>query len=753
MRRLPITRRVLISLAGLGLLGAAAFAWLIPPYRGNLAQYGAGRRLFDRNGALVCVQLGPGDILCEPIALGRSGDWVVKALVSAEDRRFYRHPGVDILAIIRAAAQNIAAGRIVSGASTISTLVVKLTHPRRRSFMAKIVEARHALALERMLSKEQILEQFLNRAPFGGNVCGIESAARRYFNKPAADLTLSESALLVGLPQAPSRLRPDRHFEAALRRRDYVLGRMLACGAITAGQHAAAVADRPRIRPGVLPRPAPHFCDLALARTPPEPRLRTTLDSAIQAETQAALARKLAELAPRDVQAGAIVVVDVRASALRAMACAAAGSNVSGADVSFALARRSPGSALKPFLYAFAIEQGLCTPGGMLADIPLEIGGYEPMNFDKSYAGPVPVRRALVDSLNVPAIRLAREIGPGALLLRLRDMGFTTLSKAPELYGISLAVGTCEVTLLDLAAAYSVLARSGLHVPLRLSESEPGSPPRRLVSEEACYMVSDMLSGGERAFSIAGHSAETRAPRVALKTGTSNGYRDAVAVAWNPDYIVAAWFGNPDGHSSRALIGIETAAPVVYDVFRRLYPSGDSPWFERPPGIRSRQVCARSGALPNGLCPATVADDFIPGVSRCDRCSVHRFAGGGAGAGGEIVEAWPGAIRHFLAARRAAPGASGAAASEEPAGRLRITSPVHRERLRLLDETPVLRQEIKLAAQGGDASATLYWFVDRELVGAVSPGQAIYWPLRRGSHAIACSDADGSSDRVDIVVE
>lgn len=741
---------VLSGLACLALVGAAAFAWLVQPYRGNLSHYPAGRRLFDRKGTLVCARLGPGDILCEPITIDRAGDWVVKALVSAEDKRFHRHPGVDALAVVRAAAQNIAAGRVVSGASTITTMVIKLTHPRPRTFMAKVVEARHALALERILSKAQILEQYLNRAPFGGNVCGIESAARRYFNKPAADLTLSESAMLVGLPQAPSRLRPDRHFEAALRRRDYVLGRMLACGAITAEQHAAAVADRPRIQSGVLPRPAPNFCDMVLERTPPSPRLRTTLDSAIQADAQSALERKLSELAPRDVQAGAIVVLDIRASAVRAMACAAARSDVPGACVNFALARRSPGSSLKPFLYAFALEQGLCTPRGILADVPVDIGGYEPRNFDQAYAGPVTVRRALVESLNVPAIRMAREVGLATVLLRLREMGFTTLNKAPELYGISLAVGTCEVTLLDLAGAYSVLARRGLHAPLRIAESDPRPGPRRLVSEEACYLVSDMLSGGERALSISGHSAETRAPRVALKTGTSNGYRDAVAVAWNPEFVVAAWFGNPDGHSSGALLGIEAAAPAVYEVFRRLYPSGDSPWFERPPGIRTRQVCALSGAPPNGLCPATVADDFIPGVSRCDACSVHCPAGDGSR---DVAEAWPAEIQAFLASCQAGAGSSGEAASAASVRLLRITSPAHRQTLRMLGELPGLRQEIKLSAQGGAASGTIYWFVDSELLGAVGPGRPIYWPLRRGRHAIACADAEGQYDRVDIAVE
>lgn len=746
-------KRFLLFLLCLALLGVVAFIWFLPSYHGNLAQYGAGRRLFDRHGNLIRATLGQGDILCDPISIAQSGDWVVKALVSAEDKRFYRHSGVDVLAIFRAVAQNLKAGRIVSGASTISTLVVKLTQPRPRSFRAKIIEARHALALEQMLSKTQILEQFLNRAPFGGNIYGIESAARRYFNKSARDLTLSESALLIGLPQAPSRLRPDRHYCAALQRRDYVLGRMRTCGAITVKQYAAALADRPQIHSGVLPWPAPHFCDLVLNRTPCEPFLCTTLDSAIQANVQAILMRKLSDLAPKDVQAGAIVVIDLRASALRAMACATARDDAPGAAVNFALARRSPGSALKPFLYAFALEQGFCTPRSVLADIPIEIAGYQPRNFDKSYAGPVPVRRALVESLNIPAIRLAREIGLNPVLLRLRELGFTTLNKTPELYGISLAVGTCEVTLLDLATAYSVLARGGLLAPLRLLESEPQPEARRLISEEACYLVSDMLSGDERAFFITGHSADIRSPHVALKTGTSNGYRDALAVAWNPDFVVAAWFGNPDGHSSQALLGIDVAAPVAYDVFRSLYPSGSSPWFERPPGVQRRQICGRSGALPNGLCPTTVADDFIPGVSKCDICQVHRPVFTASGTNFQAVaEVWPDEIYAFLASRQNRGLGSNETASADAGRRLRIISPAHHETLRLLGELPGLRQEIKLTVQGA-SDGKVYWFVDRELLGVVFPGEPVYWPLRRGHHSIVCSDVEGRSDRVDIMVE
>ena len=731
--------RLALPILGIAVLAIAFYAavrW-VPFPEDELARLPSSVVLTDRVGEPLRVKLAAGGFDCRPGYQPAPENWIAKAIVAAEDRRFWSHPGVDGLALVRAATQNAFRGRRVSGASTISTQVIRLMEPRRRTMLTKVIEAFRALQMERRHTKREILEQYLDRAPFGGNLIGIEAAARRYFGKGAAQLSLAEAALLAGVPQSPSRLRPDRHPEQARQRQAYVLERMEACGFITAQQRAEALAQPLAARNDPYPFRAPHFCDLAgvPVRAERDATVRTTLDADLQRVAEDILARHLAD---RAAEGGAIVLLDVKTGAVRALvgspdyfAATRAG------QVNGAVAPRAAGSTLKPFAYALALDRGLITPGTVIPDVPTRFRDLDPRNFSEDYRGLVSVRDALVLSLNLPAIEVERRAGQERFWSTLRTLGLGTIDQPVAHYGIGLVLGNAEVRLLDLANAYACLARSGSWLPAHFVESARVPAAKAVFSPEACWLISDMLSGEERAMDTTGHAADVRLPPMAWKTGTSAGLRDAWTVAWNPDYVIGVWVGNPDGSSSDELVGRQIATPIAWDLFRRLYPDNTGPWYARPAGVVEREVCAVSGCTPGAHCEHTATDWSIAQVSRCEPCPVHRNG---------TEDAWPVAVASFLA-RRAAP------AADEPAEALRIRSPARGSTYRWLPDLAVDAQKLALDAASDRAGETLHWFVDDIPVGRSHAGAPLFWPLARGPHQIVCSTARGLSDRVQIAVE
>ncbi len=741
------------ALAAAALAAAFALVWTSFPFpAAKLAVFPEATVLLDREGRALRVRLGEDDSDCRPHFEPRADDWICKALVAVEDRRFWSHPGVDPVAILRAAADNLRHGRVRSGASTLSTQVIRLVEPRRRTLTTKIVEAFRALQMERILDKDAILAQYLNRAPFGGNAVGVESASRRYFGKSAHDLSLAEAALLAGLPQSPTRLRPDRHPERARRRQAHVLERMEACGVIDGAQRAAALAQPVAIRPAAYPFRAPHFAEMALEAAPGGGTRRTTLDPVLQGAVEAALRRHAASLAAAGIHGAAAVVIDVRTGAVRALAGSPDYRDTDHAgQVNGAAAPRSAGSTLKPFAFALAIDQGRLTPGRVLADVPRSYAGLDPRNFDDEWMGLVSARDALVLSLNLPALGIAAETGVDPLLRMLRTAGLDTLDRDAAHYGLGLVLGNGSVTLLDLANAYAAVARGGEWRPCRWFEDAPPGAARRVMSAEAAWMIADMLGGEERSVDTVRHTADARLPRMAWKTGTSSGFRDAWAVAFNPEVAIGVWCGRPDGRGAPQLVGAKSAVPVVWEIFRGLYPANESPWFARPAGARERRVCAVSGMAPGPCCGATAADWSIPGVTRHEVCTVHRRAaveGPGGVARSGVREVWPPEVQAFLDRSREV-ASHVPAAPAAPRNPVRIVSPVAGSVFRRLGG-PAERIPLAATAESG---AQLWWFVDDRLLASVRAGDPLLWDLEPGRHVLVCSDASGRSDRAPITVE
>lgn len=700
-------------IAAAGTLSAIVFvalSWTFIDWTDEGAdKYAGGVILRDDAGNVLRVSLGEGDTDCRPFYVASRDDWIVKALVASEDGSFWSHHGVRPLSILRAACQNVFNGRRISGASTITMQAVRLIRPHPKTLWWKWKEAMMALKMERTKSKEWILSQYLNRAPYGSNLVGIEAAAQGWFGKGAKSLGLGEAAMLAGMVQAPSRFRPDRGYEKALKRRDYVLGRMQELGLATAAQVEGAKSVRPVICRAPRPFRCPYFCDWVM-RSLGE-RAAGDVRTALNADVQLICENAVDAAAAKGGASVATVVMRVDTGEVVALACS--GDYLGGADgqVNTALAPRPAGSTLKPFLTALGIEKGFVTPETRLADVPTAFKGYRPSNFDTKYRGDVTVRDALIQSLNIPFVRLLNRLGVESFGQQLRTLGFRHLGASDEAYGLGMAIGNVEVTLMELVSAYAVLARYGTT-----------SDGTRVFAPGTAYLVSDMLSGNERSAAALGHVADVAASRFAWKTGTSSAYRDAWTVLWNPDYVVGVWCGHKrGGFGDRTVVGAKAAAPVAWGVARQLYPQNDGPWFVEPGDVFRRKVCALTGRPASADCPATVEGTAVRGCSLSVLCDRHR-----RNAQGEVITV------------------------TDKNSRLALTQPEDGATFKLVPGT--LNQKI-VCQPTGNGEGRLWWFVDGSLKGESAGAAPFALEVVAGEHLITCTTGAGDFASASIRVE
>ena len=700
-------------IAAAGTLSAIVFvalSWTFIDWTDEGAdKYAGGVILRDDAGNVLRVSLGEGDTDCRPFYVASRDDWIVKALVASEDGSFWSHHGVRPLSILRAACQNVFNGRRISGASTITMQAVRLIRPHPKTLWWKWKEAMMALKMERTKSKEWILSQYLNRAPYGSNLVGIEAAAQGWFGKGAKSLGLGEAAMLAGMVQAPSRFRPDRGYEKALKRRDYVLGRMQELGLATAAQVEGAKSVRPVICRAPRPFRCPYFCDWVM-RSLGE-RAAGDVRTALNADVQLICENAVDAAAAKGGASVATVVMRVDTGEVVALACS--GDYLGGADgqVNTALAPRPAGSTLKPFLTALGIEKGFVTPETRLADVPTAFKGYRPSNFDTKYRGDVTVRDALIQSLNIPFVRLLNRLGVESFGQQLRTLGFRNLGASDEAYGLGMAIGNVEVTLMELVSAYAVLARCGTT-----------SDGTRVFAPGTAYLVSDMLSGNERSAAALGHVADVAASRFAWKTGTSSAYRDAWTVLWNPDYVVGVWCGHKrGGFGDRTVVGAKAAAPVAWGVARQLYPQNDGPWFVEPGDVFRRKVCALTGRPASADCPATVEGTAVRGCSLSVLCDRHR-----RNAQGEVITV------------------------TDKNSRLALTQPEDGATFKLVPGT--LNQKI-VCQPTGNGEGRLWWFVDGSLKGESAGAAPFALEVVAGEHLITCTTGAGDFASASIRVE
>lgn len=720
---------------------SAALLWVCnPPPVEEARVFPFGTVVRDSRGAVMRVVLNDDGQDCRPYYRPSRDDWIVKAIIAAEDGSFYSHKGVVLSSVARAALQNVSRFRTVSGASTITMQTVRLIKPHSRNVLNKIFEAVKAVRLEREMTKDEILAQYLNRLPFGANLVGIEAASQAWFGCRPADLGIAQAALLAGLPQSPSRLRPDRYPERALKRRNYVLGRMLALGYITDEEYSDAISIKPLIRTRARPFLRPWFCDYVLRTGAKDLRgnVVTTLDPQMQQIAESGLEA----LSLADGGTAAAVILSVRDSSLLAMASTGSFFAPQDGQVNAAAMARPAGSTLKPFIFALGIDSGILVPESVLPDIPRQFGSYAPKNFDGKFRGLATARESLILSLNLPAIELLGKVGMEKFAGNLGRLELLPRNQDLKNQGLGVAVGSLSVRLVELANAYAVFARGGRYLPCRtLSGGEEGPAiPSRVYSSGAAWMITDMLSGQERSAGAFGHNADAVIPRFAWKTGTSAGFRDAWTVAWNPEYVVAVWIGSKQG---RGLAGNPTglgdAAPAVWRIARSLYPSGDSPWFAKDPQIAEREICGRSGLVPGPFCRNLRKTPYITGLSLWTVCNIHF-----PGENGEIIEKWPPDIEKGLLSVK-----SGEVA--RPSAGVTIESPADGSVFKRLDgmESGKIRCRVK----DGTTSPRLFWFLNGRFVESLPPADTFSFPKKRGHFSIAVSDEFGNADEITVRVK
>lgn len=498
-------------------------------------------------------RMAPGPV--DPLFLGM--------LVAYEDRRFHDHAGVDPLALLRAAGQAARAGRIVSGGSTLTMQVARLLEESGTGRLSgKLRQMRVALALERRLGKEAILDLYLRLAPYGGNLEGVRAASLAWFGKEPRRLTAAEAALLVALPQSPEARRPDRAPEAARAARDRVLARMERAGLLDPARAAAARAEPvPTIRRD-FPALAPHLAERLRREDPLAPTHPTTIDAGLQAGLEALAARAVAATGER-VSLAILVADHATGEILASVGSAGWTDDRRAGFVDMTLAPRSPGSTLKPFVYALAFDEGLAHPETLIEDRPTAFGTYVPQNFDRSFRGTVRVRDALQLSLNIPVVSLTEALGPARLVAALRRAGVELRLPGEAAPGLAVALGGAGASLQDLVQAYAALARLGR--PVRLSALPGGAAalPRAPFGPEAAWSVTDILAG-------LAPPPNAPANRLAYKTGTSYGHRDAWAIGYDGRHVAGIWMGRADGTPVPGAFGGDLAAPVLFEVFGRV---------------------------------------------------------------------------------------------------------------------------------------------------------------------------------------
>jgi len=559
----------------LAVLAAVGTIWLVAAAAGAIAgmveTYGppplgrdleVSKMVLDRSGTLLRAYLTSEGRWRLPATRNDVDPRYLEALLAYEDKRFFAHHGVDPIAMGRAAFQLIIHGRIVSGGSTLTMQVARLLEPRqRRSLNAKLRQAVRAVQLERALSKDEILGLYLTLAPYGGNLEGVRAASLAYFGKEPRRLTLGQTALLVALPQAPEGRRPDRLPEAAKQARNRVLDRIAGHGPFSDAEIAKAKQEKVPSARRPMPLSAPHAADQALSHAGQSPVLRLTIEARLQ-KTLERLARERAQGLGPDLSVAIVVADNATGEVLARVASPDYFDERRAGQVDLTHAVRSPGSTLKPFIYGLGFEDGLIHPETLIEDRPIRYPGYQPENFDLTFQGTVTVRRALQLSLNVPAVAVLDAVGASRLVARLGGAGASLILPRREAPGLALGLGGVGVRLADLTMLYAGFARQGTVAPLIERLGATPLPPRRLIEPAAAWSVANVLTGTPPPKNAAGG-------RIAFKTGTSYGYRDAWAIGFDGKRTIGVWVGRPDGAPVVGLTGRTAAAPILFDAFAR----------------------------------------------------------------------------------------------------------------------------------------------------------------------------------------
>lgn len=698
-------------------------------------------------------------------ALEDSSDYLKKGIVLYEDRYFYFHPGFNPISIARALILNRSAGRVVSGGSTITMQLARLAEPKERTILNKLYELLRACQLETIYSKSEILELYLNSIPMGGNIQGVGAASFFYFKRAPRELTFAESSLLIGLSNSPELNRPDRAGSRALKQRAKVASRIAPEFEIDEEElerilSAPISEGRYSFEPQIIPL-IERLQDRSLKR-----ENRLTIDYSLQQMCLAVLRKELRRLESVN---GAVIVVDNESREILAyVGSPFYESALSAVKFNAANILRSPGSTLKPFIFARALEEGMITPEKRLFDFPYDFNGYEPENFSNKYEGLVAADQALIRSLNIPAVYLSSRLGKGGIKEVFRRAGLRSLVGEIENEDLSIALGSYPMTLESMVILYSALANGGELKELRFFPKERESASVEILTKESSYVISEILAEVARPDLPNSWEFTMDKPKVAFKTGTSYGFVDAWSIGYTPSYTVGVWVGNLNNRFTRVLTGSDAAAPILFAITNELERRKDS-WFERPQGVAKRKVCALSGLIPGPYCPQSIDDYYLKECSGTAVCDVHRRVIIDSKSrkvvpleqireDGEyeerIIEVWEEHVEHYLQG-------VGRKSSYYKLGdykdifssELKIRSPQSSSTYVIDNSRALDDQRMALAAYGYPDSGSLYWYSGERLIGKTDPERPLYYLPENVKESLTVVDERGRSGKVEIKVE
>jgi penicillin-binding protein 1C len=691
-----------------------------------------------------------------------------KTIIGKEDQYFYRHPGVNPLAMLRAAFNNVTHGRRTSGASTITMQVARALEHRPRTFASKFIESFRALQLEWKYSKEEILQLYLNVVPYGGNIEGVKAAAWIYFQKAPDHLSLAEITALSIIPNRPSSLLIGRHNERIVAERNKWLQRFATARLFTQKEIADALAEPLTATRKPLPQLAPHLA-LKLKREASVPDIESTLQPNTQAKVEKLTADYVRNLRLQGIRNAAVIVVDNRTRQVLAYVGSASFSDTTDAgQVNGAAAIRQPGSTLKPLLYGLCFDEGLLTPKAVMTDVPVNYGGYRPENYDQQFNGNVTVEYALENSLNIPAVKSLSRLGTDKMIAKLSDAGFRQVARDRNKLGLSLILGGCGATLEELTGLFCTFANEGIYAPLVYTKGDTARKKTRILSVGSSYLVTGILSQVARPDFPLNWGATEHLPKIAWKTGTSYGRRDAWSIGYDRNYTVGVWVGNFSGQGVPGLSGANTATPLLFKVFNTIDYNNDGSWFERPKTLDQRLVCSETGLLPGPWCSNLVLDDQLPLISSTISCTHLRevlvspdssisYCPACAPASGYIrkrYRAVPPEMQDFYAARNQPyahiPPHNPACERPEGGEGPLISSPLNGSEYYLEKGHP---QPLQLMAQAGNDASRLYWYINSRFYKSSAPGEKqAFLPEGDGPVRIDCTDDKGRNRTIRIQV-
>lgn len=692
-----------------------------------------------------------------------------KAIIFKEDKYFYYHPGVNVFALAKAFFRDIRARHVVSGASTITMQVARMLNPEPRTFINKFKEIFRALQLERHFSKEQILEMYFNLLPYGGNVEGIEAASLLYLHKNPVDLSPAQIATLMIVPNNPNHFRLGINNSTIMMERNKWLKRFAKANLYNDATIEQALTEPLEAKRGEMPHNAPHLCNRLMKKLDGENYIQTNVDFNMQKRAQQVVKDYIQKLALWNITNASVVIIRNKDHAVVAYVGSADFNDIKNqGQVDGANALRSPGSSLKPFLYAMSFDEGIATPKTILYDVPCNYNGYQPHDYDLTFRGKVTVEDALLNSLNVPAVKMLSKMDVNSYIELLENGGCHSLVNQEKKLGLSLVLGGCGLKLWELTGLYVALANNGTFAPLRWTKDEPEGKPVQLFTDNASFMVSHILTEMTRYDVPANMEGARDFPKIAWKTGTSYGHRDGWCVGYDDKYTVGVWVGNFNDEESPELSGASCAVPLMTKIFSTLSVYNDFNWLKFPKGLGVRWVCTETGKIPGIYCTNQVLDYYIPGVSSAEVCTheqlvyvdqkeKYSYCKTCLPSKGYKEKLYPNYPPEMIAyfelyhiPYQKVPEHNPNCTRVVHDNTLSIEYPVNGTEYLLMKEES---HKLKLQCSASNDVSQVYWYVNDIYIAKSKPDEAVFFSPENGRLKISCTDDKGRTANIHISVK